>query len=416
MRRFLRLVPAALLIASLAVLALSRPGDTVPLFAARQGLMCQNCHFDPNGGGPRNDFGFAYARNRHSVDPEDSTSQWADLDLTNKIGETMPLYVGLNHRFMLLDNNTASVDGLDRLGFFNMENAIHLAFQPHHRLALVYTTDAFSSGPTPPGIGTAPAVRSKEAFGMISGFPFNGYFRAGRFRVPFGLRMDDHTVATRNSFLDFSGGGAFLPFDPRDPDMGFEVGGSNASWFGRASFTNGDAQVFGGGFAEAKTVKLGFNSPRHQSGVSFYDNYNSERGGLSPSFPKRATRWGYYGLGSFGPLAGIVEVAAGTDEAEPDPGSGLATGPKTNSLAWFAEVDYTPMRFLNGRLRYDYLQLDRSSDPVIRDASTHRRYAAEAEYLPVPFAELRAVIRWIDHEDVALHDEAQGYLQFHFSY
>ena len=409
MRRFLRLVPAALLIASLAVLALSRTGDTVPLFAARQGLMCQNCHFDPNGGGPRNDFGFAYARNRHSIEPEDSTSKWHDLDLTNKIGETMPVYVGINHRFMLLDNNTAPVEGLDRLGFFNMENAIHLAFQPHPQLTLVYTTDAFANSPSAPR-------QSKEAWGMIGGLPFNGYVRAGRFRVPFGLRIDDHTVATRNSFLDFSTQEAFLPYDPRDPDMGIEVGGSNANWFGRGSFTNGDARGLLPEFAETKALKLGYNSSQFQTAASFYDKYNSERAG-APGPPKRATRWGLYGLTHVGPFSAIGEVAAGTDEAEPDPSSGLASGPKTNQLAWFAEVDYTPIRWLNGRLRYDYLALDRGSDPGtgIRDVS-HRRYAAEAEYLPVPFAELRAVIRWIDHEDVALHDEAQGYLQFHFSY
>lgn len=411
MRRSLRLAPIALVLCSLAALFFSRGGETVPLYAARQGLMCQNCHFDPNGGGPRNDFGFAYARNRHSLEAEaDSTSPWHDLDLTNKVGDRMPLYVGVNQRFMLLDNNTAhnntpSASGLDRFGFFNMESAIHFAFQPHPQLTLVYNIDGFATGP-------AATERPREAFGMIGGLPWDGYVKAGRFRNPFGLRMDDHTVATRNSYLDFSTQERFLPYDPREPDMGVEIGAKAASWFGRAAFTNGDARVLNGEFAETKSLKLGYVHPWYQAGLSLYDSYMKER--VSGSGPKRATRWGYYGLTHYGPLAGIFEVAAGTDEAEPD--FGFASGPKTNRLAWFAELDYTPVRWVNGRVRYDYLVIDRSSDPATRELNTHSRYAIEAEVVPVPFAELRATMRFIDHKSDLIDDETQGYLQFHFSY
>jgi hypothetical protein len=410
MRRSIRLVPVALFVCSLAALLFSRGAETVPLYAAREGLLCQNCHFDPNGGGPRNDFGFAYARNRHSLEAEaDSTSPWHDLDLTNKVGDTMPLYVGVNQRFMVLDNNTEAIEGLDRFGFFNMESAIHFAFQPHSKLTLVYSLDGFAQG--------NPATeRPREAFGMIGGLPFNGYIKAGRFRNPFGLRMDDHTVATRNSYLDFSTQERFLPYDPREPDMGVEVGGKGSSWFGRLAFTNGDARVLNGEFAETKAIKLGYVHPWYQAGLSFYDSYMSERVPATAGALKRATRWGYYGLTHYGPVAALFEIAAGTDEAEPDPDAGLASGPKTNRVAGFAELDYHPMRWVNGRVRYDYLVIDRSTDPVIRELNTHSRYAVEAEVVPVPFAELRAVFRYIDHKSETLVDETQGYLQFHFSY
>src|SRR5438094_604605 len=191
MSRLVRALPAVMLIASLASLFLARHGETVPLYAARTGNMCQTCHFDPNGGGPRNDYGFAFARNRHSLDAEaDSTNPWANLQLTNKIGETMPVYLGLNQRFMLLANNTSAIEGLDRLGFFNMENALHVVFQPHSKLTLVYSRDAFSQRQGP-GSGS---VQNADAFAILGGLPLNGYIKAGRFRVPFGLRMDDHTV------------------------------------------------------------------------------------------------------------------------------------------------------------------------------------------------------------------------------
>ena len=192
MHRWIRVVFTVLCLAPFVMLLAPRGGQTLPLYAARTGLMCQNCHFDPNGGGPRNDFGFAFAKNRHALEAEDSTSAWHDLTLTNRVGENFPLYVGVNQRFMLITNSTLQSDSLDRLGFFNMENALHLTFQPHARLTMVYTRDGFDGGSS-----------SKEAFGMIGGFPLGGYLKAGRIRTPFGMRMDDHTVATRNGFLDF---------------------------------------------------------------------------------------------------------------------------------------------------------------------------------------------------------------------
>src|SRR5437867_9143454 len=109
----------ALLTASLGVLALSRSAHPLPLYAARTGNMCVQCHFDPNGVGPRNDFGFMFARNRHSVEA-DSTGAWKDLELTNKIGDTMPVYIGVNQRFMLITNTSIHSDSLDRFGFFDM--------------------------------------------------------------------------------------------------------------------------------------------------------------------------------------------------------------------------------------------------------------------------------------------------------
>lgn len=431
MRRSLRAVPAVLLLVSLATLLTARRAQTVPQYAARSGLMCQNCHFDPNGGGARNEFGFAFAKNRHAIEPEGETSPWKDLTLTNRVGDNFPLYVGLNQRFMALANTTAKSDSLDRAGFYNMENALHLAFQPHPRLTLVYTRDGFDGGSS-----------SKEAFGMIGGFPMGGYLKAGRFRTPFGLRMDDHTVATRNGFLDFfaptlfsvgyqdSVKGAFLPWDPRQPDMGLEYGLDWNGAFARASLTGGDSHPLfsqSNPYASATTLKLGYNRAGYQGAISIYDEFRRFDPLASATEVKRATRWGYYGLVSRGPVALLGEVSAGTDETVPVV-TGRASGPKTNSLAWWAEVDYTPVRQANLRLRYDRMNLDRGAiDPYIRELNQHSRMAFEAEWVPVPFAELRWTLRMIDHDGdefrndfsggkTPIEDETQMYLQFHFSY
>ncbi len=393
MRHWCRAIPVVLILASLGTLLWARGGHTVPLYTARMGLMCGTCHFDPNGGGPRNEFGFAFARNRHRLEPEDSTSQWHDLSVVNRLGDNVPIYIGVNQRFMLLSDDTKQAKGLDRVGFFSMENAFHLTIQPHPKLTLVYTRDGFDAGST-----------TRDAFGMINGGPWDGYLKAGRFRIPFGLRMDDHTVATRNSFLDFYSGRSFLPYDPRTPDMGVEVGLERGGFFGRGAFTDGASHPFAPqGRAQAKTVKLGYHNSWYQGGLSIYDDF---RGGNSAV--RRATRWGYYGLTRFGPLEVLGEVAAGTDEA--------STGERTNLLAGFGELDYAPQRWINFRARFDHLELNRASDAAVRDLNTFKRYAIEGEVVPVPFAELRWTVRRIDPEDSSLPNETQEYLQFHFSY
>ena len=218
MRRWTRAALPTLILSSLAALLWPRGSQSLPLYATRTGLLCASCHFDPNGGGPRNEFGFAFARNRHRLEPEDSTSQWHDLSVVNKIGDNMPVFIGLNQRFMLLADDTGQYENLDRVGFFNMENAIYLTIQPHPKLTLVYSRDGFEAGSI-----------TQDAFGMIGGGPWNSYLKAGRFRTPFGLRTDDHTVATRAAFLDYQSGELFLPYDPRFPDEGFEIGGDRGA-------------------------------------------------------------------------------------------------------------------------------------------------------------------------------------------
>lgn len=408
MRLPVRVLPALVLLAALVPLFLAQRAEALPLYAARQGLMCQSCHFDPNGGGPRNDFGFAFARNRHSL-AADTAGAWQNLDLSNRVSDRVPIYIGLNQRFMLLANTTVKTDSLDRLSFFNMENALYTVFQPHSRLTLVYSRDGLDGGSI-----------TQDAFGMITGFASDGYLKAGRFRTPFGLRADDHTLATRNGFLDFETGQTFLPYDPRFPDMGLEVGADHGGFFGRAAFTNGGAQFFGSDpFAEAITLKLGHNSTFGQGAVSFYDDYRKGGTGLY----KRATRWDAYTLTHRGPLAFLGELGAGTNEA--------VLGGRRNLLAAFAEADYAITRGVNVRVRYDFFQGDRDGTGVLRpdgstvsrrDLATWQRYALEGEFVPVPFAELRWALRLIvprasaDASGLDRVNEKQAYLQFHFSY
>ena len=407
MRRSLRVVPALIVSASLApLLFLPAPGRSTPLYATRTGFPCATCHFDPNGGGPRNAFGFAFAKNRHSTDAETS-GVFKDLDLTNKVSEQLPLYFGVNQRFMTLADDASKSDGLERFGFFSMETELHMAFQPHPRLTLVYTQDGF---------GTDARV-TREAWGMIGLTP-NYYLRAGVFRSPFGLRMDDHTVATRNGFTDFQQFPAFvLPYDPRVADQGFELGGSRGALQGRLAFTNGTSSPLNPvSDTHAQTVagKLVYGAERYQLGLSGYDEWDPANG---PGSRTRADRWGTYLLTHRGQVSLIGEIVSGTDQI--DVGTG---NENVNRLGWFVESDYQLNRGTNFRVRYDRLEGARVGNTDIRDQFSYNRYALEGDVVPVPFCEFRWTLRLID--PVAAKDplgndrdtEKQAYIQVHLSY
>jgi hypothetical protein len=327
------------------------------------------------------------------------------MDLSNRVADNVPIYFGVNQRFMMLANSTDPADVVDRYGFFNMENALHLTIQPHDMLALVYTMDG----------GFSQIAQTKEAFGMIRGLPGGSYLKIGRIRNPSGLRMDDHTVATRNSFLDFSTRQRFLPYDPRQSDEGFEIGAQNGTFFGRASFTNGGAKspVFSGDYAEAKAFKLGYNHPSYQAAVSVYEDLADD------NIYGRRARWGYYGMTHYGPVAVLGEVGAGTDIRQ--------DGRHVNLLAYFGEVNYSPWKAVNFRVRYDHDELDRSEVQQVRDRNTYDRYALEAEWVPVPFVEFRATVRRVQQKEFSggtigtvpipeRYEENQGYLQVQFAY
>jgi hypothetical protein len=211
-------------------------------------------------------------------------------------------------------------------------------------------------------------------------------------------------VATRAGFGDTGIGGTYLPYDPRNPDMGIELGGDVNGWYGRMAITNGPANLLGASntTVDGRSAKFGYNTSWYQGGFSVYE----QSGG---TVQVRSDRWAYSALAHHGPVAFIGEIGAGTDV---DP---FAVG-KINLLAGFAELDYAPTRWSNVRVRYDRQELDRDRGEAIAEANTFTRYALEGEFVPVPFAELRWAVRYIQPASALIHDQRQAYLQFHFSY
>ena len=360
------------------------PAEALPVYATRTGFSCVSCHFDPNGGGPRKDIGFLFARNRHDLVP-DSDERWQSLlSLSNVLGDV--LYFGTNSRFFYLfdDPKPFGDEESPRISsFFQMQGALYTTLRPHPHLAMVWHNDFSEAG-----------VRSRDLYGMIDGLPGGLYFRAGRLRVPFGLRQDDHTGATRGGFLEPVGGGTgALPYDPRGVQSGIEAGLAPGPFQIVGAFTNGPGAAFTN---EAQTAigKAIYHRGKLQLGASGYHSYLT-------SSRTRATRWGAHALWGWRELSLIGEIVEGEDR---DAGSNL-----TRLLAAYAEADYRFSRAFLVLLRYDYI--DRNRD---QNGQAAERFVGEGVWTVVPFADLRLAYKFIVPENRG--DESQVLAMFHVYY
>ena len=346
------------------------PASAMPLYASREGATCISCHIDPNGGGIRNEFGFNYGKNRHSIEEEE---KWAKYTVNPQLNDWIRL--GLDARFMYYASHIQDGRTVAPSTFFPMQGNLRVAISPHDQLTIVGSQGIVVDVPGFP----APYV-AREIYGLIQGLPKNIYIQAGRFRLPFGLRQEDHT-----SFLR---GFTFLLYDSQSEDAGIEVGSVGPNWFGQFSFTNG-----GPPFAEnAQTVagKLGRASKTFQAAVSGYHRF-------SEPFGVTVNRWSVYGSATRGPVTLLGEYGGGTTK------SGLGT---VNTDAFFGEVDYRVSRGVNLRGKYDWLEPDKESGDNVS------RIVGEVDWAPMPFTEIKLSYR--AYNDATNYDEYVAMLTMPF--
>jgi hypothetical protein len=343
-----------------------RPVASLPMYSARTGMTCRSCHFDPNGGGPRNALGFTYGKQRHDLAP-DTDPRWAELTLSNRIGDAV--YLGTNTRLAYLYSaHQDATDETDLSSFYQMQGALNVVFQPFQQLALVMVRD----------FGEFSGDETRDIFGLLQDSGGHFALKAGKVRPVFGLRQDEHESATRGGFLGGSTGrgGGLLPYDPRVTESGIAGhmfrGGLELS----ASLTNGGSAF--ANKAQAGAVKLTSTIPNGQIGVSGYDNFTSVNGA-------RASRWSGYALMRMPGKPDFTvmgEVGAGTDDD--------GAGGKRNVLATFLEADYRLNRSVLLRGKYDFSDVHRSVP-----GNAAERFYVESDLTLVPFCDLKLSYRHI---------------------
>lgn len=371
--RLAALSMAAGLAAAAAVTFLPATSAALPLYASREGATCITCHVDPNGGGIRNDFGFVYLKNRHGLDAEE---RWSKVTVDPRLNEWIA--IGLDTRVLYVASHTNGGPTLSTSTFFPMQGQLNVAVTPHENLTLVASHGLNVDNP-----GFPSGYVARELYGMIEGLPGRLYARVGRFRVPFGLRQDDHTSFVRDA--------AFLSYNAQKDDAGIEIGSVGSRWFGQFSFTDGAAP-----FSErAQTVaaKVGRAARPFQAGLSGFHRY-------AETLATTHDRWALYGSATRGPVTVLGEYGGGTSET---------TFGTTNLQAFFAEADYRALRGLNFRGKIDYIDPDRSFGGDIV-----RRYTLETDLNPIPFVDVKLSGRYYDYEGGAIAKEYLALFYFPF--
>ena len=367
---FLRdLIPTLVVLTALG-LALPTGAGALPLYASREGKTCVSCHFDPNGGGMRNDFGFLYCKNRHGMDTE---QKWANVTVDPRLSEWVS--IGLDTRLLYIASHESGGRTLQTSTFFPMQGQLNVALTPHDYLTVVMSR----------GITIDPdAFEARELYGLIHGLPHGLYAKLGRFRLPFGLRQDDHTSYVRVPY--------FLPYDSQKDDAGLEVGSASSSRFGQFSFTNG-AGTISAERAQTLAGKVGLAGKSLSAGLSGFHQFRELAGTTQD-------RWALYAMSTWRKFTAIGEYAGGTAE------DSLRTA---NLWAAFAELDYRVARGINVRGKLDYLEPNRGLS-----GDLYRRWLVEADLAPVPFTEVKLSFR--DHHEELIGDYQEYLVQFFFPF
>lgn len=312
-----------------------------PEIAALQNSPCWKCHINPNGGGQRNVTGFFASQN---LALEASTK--AIEENFKDFGEFVPavgdhLLFGMDVRPMWHDieddpDIPDEEEGPNSSTFYLMQAAF---YADAHLLPILHLTGSFDA-----------AQNTFEAYGLIDELPAGLYFRIGRFHVPYGLRLDDHTVFTR----------APLGFHNISQDTGIEAGIRPGPFFLSAAVTNGNpgnqAQDRDGDYY-AVTGQTGVRFWKIGIGGSYYANTAQEL------FRQVYGPWATFGIWKI-TLLGEFDVFNQEETLE---GTGEPRNRMRIGSAAFGMLDVEIIRGLNLQARYAHQDTNWERDETFQD-------------------------------------------------
>ena len=184
-----------------------------PHLAVRSGLSCSACHLNRTGGGGRTSYGAGYGARTLSA-------RWFEAGtlFDGAVGERLRLGADGRAGYVGHMPEAGPYRGEFRLFEANLYAAVDLLPE---RLSF-YVDERVAPG----------SAANREAFALLASHRAGMYAKAGRFFVPFGLRLLDDDVATRRA----SG------FTFENPDTGLEVGADTGRWVAALSASNGSAE------------------------------------------------------------------------------------------------------------------------------------------------------------------------------
>lgn len=303
--------------------------------SVRTGLRCSQCHVNRTGGGGRTDFGSIYAQTRLA---------WGQTAFR---GRSLGDLIALSGNFRAVASGTVS-ESTPRtaveIGEANVQAEVRLV----RDVLTLYVDQTLGPG------GTA----AREAFALVGGLPLAGYVKAGKFLLPYGLRLVDNGELVRER----SG------FNYSTPDQGLEVGIEPGPLSLFLALTNGTQGAAASKSEKQITGTAALIYPGFRLGVSASRNEGA-----------RSRREVIGGFGGF--TLGRFTVLGEADGIF----DSFASAPNIEQFVTFLEGDLLVVRGLNLKATYGYLDPNAS---VGENARIRARFGVQA--FPLPFLEVSA--------------------------
>lgn len=340
------------------LLLAATPAAAEPYLALRTGLKCSACHTNLTGGGNRNAFGGIFAQTQLPMKPGAVVSR----SLTDFLQIGWDLRMEGSGTFKT--SNPQTTMGLDVAQLYAAAELLESR--------LVFYIDQT--------VGPDRAI-AREAFGMVKRLPGEGYVKAGKFLLPYGLRLQDDAeyIRERTGFSYFT------------PDQGVEVGAEPGPLAFAVALTNGTAGTAENDNGKQVTTSAAFVSRRFRVGASGSINDAADN--------TREAVGGFGGIG-LGPLVLLGELDYVRDKP--------AQGDTVRQLIAYGEADWLVTRGLNAKVTYGWL------DPNM-DIDENERIRARfgLEFFPTPFLRFAGFYTLLDDIPQATRDLDRWSIEAH---
>jgi len=321
---------------------LNAPVSSLPKFASRLKMSCQNCHVNPTGGGMRKAFGVTYGQQELPVPEWQEESGYSGF--STKLNEFIAF--GADLRTLALAQQG---DPSGRSSFFQMQTDVYVSAQLAKKASLYVSKgqgDRF------------------EAFGLVNVLPLGGYVKAGWFAPAYGIRMDDHTMFIRSKTLFASSSGQ---------DAGLELAVSPGPVTITGAVSNGASATTDDNLAKAvlgrAEGRFAVSTVNVNLGGMYYNNASST--GIT-------TLYGAFAMVSLNENVTLL----GEVNRRRDFVNTVAAVTSQNILS--LELDFVVTQGLDLKIGYDFYDED-----IEYTSGTEERFAFGAEFYPLAGIELR---------------------------
>ena len=329
-----------------------------PYMSISTGLRCSQCHVNRTGGGARNDFGSRFAQTR---------LPFAKFTYVNR---NVTSFLSWGANFRVRGSGVVS-DGNSRTSIGVLEESLQLEARVIPDVLALYVDQIV--GPS--------GLLTREAFALLESLPLDGYVKAGKFMLPYGLRLVDDQAFIR----------ARTRFNHRTSDQGVEVGIEPGRLSLFTSLTNGPQVAAGSESGKQITTTAALIYRRFRIGAS------ASRNDAPLGRRDVAGAFGGFNLGRFTFLGELDYILDKPDH-----------GLEVRQLAGYVEGDFLATPGFNLKATYGYF------DPSRRIGENERvRARFGLEMFPIQFLQLSIFYTLLQDIPQATTDLDRLSLDFH---